>query len=83
MSTSIATITSRGRVTIPKRIRQALNLSDSDRVLFVVEGDKAMLIPLHRRPLASFRGALPATRPYPGLEAIRQEIYERKGQSDV
>lgn len=66
MSTSIATIVSRGRVTIPKQIRDALNLSDSDRVFFVVEGDKAMLIPLHKHPLASFRGALPATRPYPG-----------------
>jgi len=79
MSASVATITSKGQVTIPKEIRQALQLSKSDQVLFVVEGDRAMLIPLHRRPLASFRGALPATRPYPGQEAIRQEIQKELG----
>lgn len=79
MSTSMATVTSKGQVTIPKEIRQALRLSESDQVLFVVEGDRATLIPLHRRPLASFRGAFPATRAYPGQEAIRQEIQKELG----
>lgn len=32
---------------------------------------------LKRRRLSEFYGALPATRPYPGKEAIRQEVGEQ------
>jgi hypothetical protein len=34
------------------------------------------LLPLKRRRLSEFAGALPATRPYPGRDAIRQEVGE-------
>lgn len=39
------TMTSKGRVTIPKTIRQRLGLKQGTRVAFVVEGDHAVLRP--------------------------------------
>jgi AbrB family looped-hinge helix DNA binding protein len=80
MLTKIATITSKGQITIPKEVRQALQVKENDQLLFTIEGDRAVVTPLRRRPLTSFRGALPATRPYPGMEAIREELHRELGE---
>jgi AbrB family looped-hinge helix DNA binding protein len=71
MAENIATITSKGQVTIPKEIRQALQVKENDQLLFVVEGSQAVIIPLKQRPL---------TRPYPGMDAIREEIRKELGE---
>jgi len=75
---SITTVTAKGQVTIPKDIRESLGLTQGDRVLFVLEGDRALLVPMARqRPLRNLYAALPATRPYPGLDLIRQEVHSQ------
>jgi AbrB family looped-hinge helix DNA binding protein len=38
-----STLTSRGQTTIPKPIREALQLHPGDRVEFILEGDQAVL----------------------------------------
>lgn len=38
-----ARLTSKGQITIPKRIRQALELKEGDEVVFRVEGSRAVL----------------------------------------
>ncbi len=80
MAGNIATITSKGQITLPKEIRKALQVKENDQLLFTIEGNQAVITPLHRRPLTSFRGALPATRPYPGMEAIREELHRELGE---
>ncbi len=79
MTANIATLTSKGQITIPKKIREALNLQEKDQVLFVLDDERAILLPLRRRPLQELRGALPATRPYPGMDAIRAEVQRNLG----
>ncbi|MFB6249310.1 MAG: AbrB/MazE/SpoVT family DNA-binding domain-containing protein, partial [Salinibacter sp.] len=37
------TLTSRGQTTIPKSIREALQLRPGDRVEFILEGDQVVL----------------------------------------
>ena len=39
----VARITSRGRVTIPKSIREAADLHEGDAIAFVIEGDRLVL----------------------------------------
>ncbi len=42
-----ATLTSKGQITIPKAVRDSLNLRSGDRVAFVVHGDsEAVLKPI-------------------------------------
>ena len=72
-----AKITFKGQVTIPKEIRDALTMQEGDMVIFQVEGDHAVLKPLRKKLLADFYGVLPATRPYPGTEAIRKEVQHK------
>ncbi|HWH31657.1 MAG TPA: AbrB/MazE/SpoVT family DNA-binding domain-containing protein [Egibacteraceae bacterium] len=38
-----ATLTSKGQVTIPREVREALGLHEGDRVIFRVVGDTAVL----------------------------------------
>ena len=75
-----AKITFKGQVTIPKEIREALTIQEGDTVIFEVEGDHAVLKPLKKKSLADFYGVLPATRPYPGSEAMRKEVQHKMGK---
>ena len=69
-----AKLTSKGQVTIPTALRQQLNLEAGDELLFVPEGGEVRVRVLKQRRLSEFYGALPATRPYPGKDAIRQQV---------
>ena len=54
-----STITSKGQTTIPKAVRDRLNLRPGDRVEFIVEEDgRVVLVPATRR-LADLYGVLP------------------------
>lgn len=43
----ISVLTSKGQMTIPKEVRDALNLKSSDKVLITVERNHAVLKPIH------------------------------------
>ena len=80
MASELATVTSKGQVTIPKPIRDALGIQTQDKVLFILEDDRVILAPLRRRPLTELLGSLPATRSDEGLQGIRQEIRKDLGE---
>lgn len=67
-----ARITSKGQVTIPKVVRDELALEEGDALVFLVEGDRAVVSPVRRRSQRELHGRLPATRPFPGREALRR-----------
>jgi len=70
----LATLTSKGQITIPKEVRERLRLKSQDRVLFLVSEGRVLLVPLHRRTVKELAGSLPARKPYPGIEAIRHQV---------
>ncbi|UJL48156.1 type II toxin-antitoxin system PrlF family antitoxin [Virgibacillus sp. NKC19-16] len=39
-----ARLTSKGQITVPKTVRQALNLEEGDQIIFEVEGDGKMVV---------------------------------------
>ncbi len=69
-------MTSKGQLTVPKDVREWLNLKSGDRVVFEFEGDSVRLKAERRRSLEELRGSLPATREYPGKEAEREAARE-------
>lgn len=43
MDAAVAKVTSKGQVTVPKAVRDALGIEEGDAVVFRVEGDRAVL----------------------------------------
>jgi len=68
-----ARLSSKGQVTIPRAVREALELKEGDRVIFRVEGDRAVVA---RTPdlldLAGSVSAPAAKRGTPWAEVLRQ-----------
>ena len=52
----LAKITSKGQVTIPQEIRKKLGIGKDDRVDFVIEGSRVVLVPV--KTLKNLRGAV-------------------------
>lgn len=70
-------LTSKGQVTVPVDVRRALNLHAGDELVFEVQGDEIRVRAEKRRQLADLRGALRATRPFPGRDTVRAETARR------
>lgn len=75
MNTS--TLTSGGRLTVPKEIRVRLNLKPGDKFSFEVgSGDSVRLRVQRRKTLGGPKGSLSSERAYPGKEAERESARE-------
>lgn len=75
-----AKVTFKGQITIPKAVREALDIREGDSITFQLDGNQAVLKPLKKKPLVDFFGAFPTKRPYPGLEAMRKEVHDKIGK---
>jgi AbrB family looped-hinge helix DNA binding protein len=77
----LARVNTKGQVTIPAEVRRALDIGAGDDLLSeVVEAGEARIRVLKRRRLSNLYGALPATRLYPGKEAVRTEMGQGLGE---
>ena len=70
----VAKVTVKGQVTIPKAVREQLQIKDGDSVKFEVAGDRAIIERIVQPSVLDFYGAFPATRPYPGKESVRATV---------
>jgi antitoxin PrlF len=66
-----ATLTSKGQITIPKAIRDALGLHQGHQLVFVLEGDRAYLHPVRARDVRHLRGIARGLKPFPGRDVER------------
>jgi antitoxin PrlF len=62
-----STISSKGQVTVPQEIRNRLGLATGDRVEFVIEGDRTVIIPSRDNP-DPFQKQIGILSPFPGGE---------------
>jgi len=74
----ISVLTSKGQMTIPKEVRKALNLRPSEKVIIVVEGNRAILQPL-KGNLLDIGGSVKITdREKPiQFKKVREEVKKR------
>jgi AbrB family looped-hinge helix DNA binding protein len=76
MSKMMAKITSKGQLTIPKQIREALGVKPGDRILFSIEEGKTFIYPV-RGTLLDLRGSLKPTKTPEDLQNVGEEVKKR------
>lgn len=80
-----ATITSKGQITLPARLRDRLNLKDGDKVEFYLDHKGRVMMRPRNRTAKGFLTALEPRKPDPTIasddEAIAQCIEERDNRS--
>lgn len=76
-----ARLTSKGQVTIPQPVREALALKEGDRLIFTVEGDRATLA---RTPdLLALAGSVtvPAAKRGTAWDGVLRATYRERGRA--
>jgi len=75
-----ATVTSKGQVTIPKQVREALGIVEGDQVLFRVEGGRAILA--RTRDLLDMAGtvSVPAAKRGARWDEVRRVARAARGE---
>lgn len=77
---SIATITSKGQITVPKEIRDALGVRPGDRLAFRARDDGSVVVEAETVDLLSLRGVLKARRKGISVEAMNEAIRRSAGR---
>ena len=77
----IALLTSKGQLTIPKEVRNSLNLKPLERVVIVVEGDHAVIKPL-RGNILDIGGSIrtPDHEKPINFKKVREAVRKRVGK---
>lgn len=65
-------ITSKGRTTLPKPVREALGVKPGDRVRYLILGDEVRIIPM--RPLSRLLGVRKYDGPPVALEEMERAV---------
>jgi AbrB family looped-hinge helix DNA binding protein len=73
---TLAKITSKGQMTIPKRIRDYLRLEPGDRVVFVQRDGEVILRPV-TQTLLDLRGSIKPRRQPEDFDLVRQQVKKR------
>lgn len=74
----IVRIGRRGQITIPRQVRQALNLQEGDTLAVIPEGGQAILKPI-TQSLLDLRGSIQVSGPQ-DFEAIRTEVIAQRAK---
>jgi antitoxin PrlF len=77
---SSATITSKGQITVPKEIREALGVRAGDRLAFRAREDGTVVVEAETVDLMYLRGALKPRRKGVTVEAMNEAIRRTAGR---
>lgn len=79
---SVARVTSKGQVTIPAEVRRALGIDQGDDLVFELTSERSVQLKVVKRQrLSDLYGSLPATRPFPGKEKVRETVGRELGKA--
>ena len=74
-TTDSATVTSKGQLVVPARIRRRFGIKPGTRVNFLEEGNRIIFQPVTREYINSFRGMF---KQKPGEKSVVQELLEER-----
>ena len=71
-----ATLTSKGQITVPKPIRERLNIQPGDRIHFFIEDDNTVTFLPAKSDVRELKGILPKPKQPVTVEAMNEAIAE-------
>lgn len=74
----LSTVTTKGQVTIPKKMRDALQIKPNEKIDFIQDGNRIILVPL--KTLKDFRGAVKSEKVPDGFQAEREKAKAAVGK---
>lgn len=77
---AMATITSKGQITIPKNVRVMLSLKSGDKVNFIVEDNVVKFLPV-TRDISSLKGIINKPAEPVSIEEMNKAIKTRGAKS--
>ena len=77
---SILELDSKGRLTLPKEIRESLDIGK--RILVINAGDHLKIIPLPSNPLQVLHGALSVKKPFKELRRQAELTAEKEAKKE-
>ncbi len=69
-----ARVTSKGQVTLPIELRRKYGIATGDDIEFRMDESGAVMVPLRKRSLTEFYGALKSKKPFVGGAAERRAV---------
>ena len=75
-----ATVTSKGQITIPREVREALGLEAGDRVEFVAEEKGAYKVVAATRDVRHLKGLIPKPTKPVTVEAMNRSVARAAGK---
>ncbi len=69
-----ATVTGKGQITLPRRIRERLNIEIGDKLLFDIKDGELRVRVIHGRKISELFASLPGVEAYAGEDAERQAV---------
>jgi len=77
---SILELDSKGRLTLPKEIRESLDIGE--KILIINAGDHLKIIPLPSNPLRILHGAFNVKKPFKELRTQAELIAENEAKKE-
>lgn len=74
---SAATLTTKGQITLPKQVRDALGLETGDRVDFVMQPDGHYAVVPIKASIKSLKGCIPKPKKAVSIEEMNAAIKRR------
>lgn len=68
-----ATISAKGQITIPARVRKQLGVGPDDKVALIFRGNEVILKPL-KGTIQNLRGSIPPRQQPEDLEEVREKV---------
>ena len=77
------TLTSKGQLTLPKKVRDALGLRPGDELLVELEEGRVVLIPRRRYRAADLDRLIPrAKKPFPGFAREKETAFKERAKKE-
>jgi AbrB family looped-hinge helix DNA binding protein len=79
--TSIVEVDKKGRITLPKKVRESLGIGK--KVLIINAGDHLKIIPLPSDPFAALEGTLSINKPFKELRKQAELVAEKEATGEL